>query len=103
MEGDDEVKTKPSKYTKTKLAAAIRDEIKSSGKDEFLRAAAKVTGIKRSILEKVYDRGLKAWATSGHRVGASAQQWARARLYSFASGGSTQKTADKDLWEEHTK
>jgi len=101
MEGDDDVETKPSKYTKTKFAAAVREEIKSSGKDEFIRAAAKVSGISRSIIRECYDRGLKAWATSGHRVGATAQQWAKARVYSFATGGKTRKTADKDLWDKH--
>ena len=99
MTGDDR-KTKPSKYTKTAIASAIREEIKGKGKDEFLRASAKVSGVSKKILETVYDRGLKAWATSGHRVGATAQQWAKARVYSFLSGGKTTKTADKDLYEK---
>ena len=101
MEGDDKVKTKPSKYTKTRLASAVREEIKSSGKDEFIRAAAKISGVSRSIIEEVYDRGMRAWSTSGHRVGASAQAWAKARVYSLISGGKTRRTADKDLWEQH--
>ncbi len=97
MTGDDR-KTKPSKYSKTKVASQIREEIQGKGKSEFLRASAKVSGVSKRILEKVYDRGLKAWATSGHRVGASAQAWAKARVYSFLSGGKTTKTADKDLF-----
>ncbi len=99
LPGDDDVKTKPSKYTKTQLAEKIREEIKAPGKDEFIRAASKVSDIDDSILEQVYDRGLKAWSTSGHRPGATAEQWAIARVYSFIQGGKTQKTADKDLWE----
>ncbi len=99
LTGDDR-KTKPSKYTKTTIASAIREEIKGKGKDEFLRASAKVSGVSKRILEQVYDRGLKAWATSGHRVGASAQAWAKARVYSFLSGGKTTKTGDKDLFEK---
>ena len=98
LEGDADTATRPSKYSKTKLAAAVRDEIKVKGKDEFLRAAAKVGNAPRSIIEQVYDRGLKAWATSGHRVGANAQQWARARVYSFLTGGKTTRTGDKDLF-----
>ena len=35
LEGDKDAKTKPSKYSKTKLAAAVREEIKSAGKGEF--------------------------------------------------------------------
>lgn len=100
LEGDADTPTKPSRYTKTKLAAAIRDEVKGTGKGEFLRAAAKVGKAPRKILEQVYDRGLKAWATSGHRVGATAQQWGIARVYSFLTGGKTTKTADKDLYQQ---
>ena len=44
---------------------------------------ARRTGIKRSILNTVYDRGLKAWKTGGSRVGATPQQWAIARMYKF--------------------
>jgi hypothetical protein len=46
-------------------------------------AIARRTGISRSTLNTVYDRGLKAWKTSGSRVGASAHQWAIARVYKF--------------------
>lgn len=99
LAGDEDAETKPSKYTKTQIASKIRAEIKEQGKDEFIRASAKVSGVSKKILEQVYDRGLKAWATSGHRVGATAQQWAKARVYSFLSGGKTTKTADKDLFK----
>ena len=44
---------------------------------------SKLTGIPRSTMDKVYNRGLKAWKTGGSRVGATAQQWAIARLYKF--------------------
>jgi hypothetical protein len=46
-------------------------------------AIARRTGISRSTLNTVYDRGLKAWKTSGSRVGATAHQWAVARVYKF--------------------
>ena len=100
LPGDENVKTKPSKYTKTELAEKVREEMKKPGKDEFIRAASKVSGVKKKIIEEVYDRGLAAWSGS-HRPGATAPQWAKARVYSFLSGGKTQSTADKDLWEEH--
>jgi hypothetical protein len=67
---------------------------------EFISTVARLTGIKRSIIKEVHQRGAAAWAT-GHRPGASQVAWSRARVYSFATGGKTQKTADKDLWEEH--
>jgi len=41
------------------------------------------TGIPRATLNTVYDRGLKAWKTGGSRVGASAHQWAVARVYKY--------------------
>ena len=44
---------------------------------------SKRTGIPRSVLNTVYDRGLKAWQTGGSRVGATPQQWAIARVYKF--------------------
>lgn len=95
--------TKPSKYSKTAFASKVREEMKGNSKAEFISAAAKISGISSSILEQVYRRGSEAWATSGHRVGASQEAWARARVYSFCVGGKTQKTADKDLWEKHKK
>ena len=101
LAGDKDAETKPSKYTKTSFAAKVREEVKGSGKAEFLRAAAKVSGIPKSILEDVYQRGSKAWATSGHRVGASQEAWARARVYSFCTGGKTRRTADADLWRKY--
>lgn len=77
---------------------------------------AKKTGISKSILDKVYDRGMAAHrsnpesvrSTSGKKIGGkslkgkmSAQQWGQARVYSFVMGGKTRTTADKDLWEKH--
>jgi hypothetical protein len=46
-------------------------------------AIARRTGISRSTLNTVYDRGLKAWKTSGSRVGATAHQWAISRTYKY--------------------
>jgi Family of unknown function (DUF5824) len=46
-------------------------------------AIAAKTGISRSTLNTVYNRGLKAWKTGGSRVGATPQQWAIARVYKF--------------------
>ena len=67
---------------------------------------SKLTGIKMSILDDVYDRGSGAFRTNRSAVRPSVkspQQWAMARVYSFAVGGKTQKTADADLWQKHLK
>ena len=100
LESDKDAKTRPSKYSRTRLAADARDEMKGNSAKEFISTVAKLTGIKRSIISEVHKRGAAAWAT-GHRPGASQVAWSRARVYSFATGGKTQKTADADLWREH--
>ena len=76
---------------------------------------SKLTGISKSILDQVYDRGVGARKTNpasvrnlkGVKGGAgqkmSAEQWAFGRIYSFVMGGKTRTTADKDLWEKHKK
>ena len=46
-------------------------------------AIARRTGISRSTLNTVYNRGLEAWKTGGSRVGATPQQWAVARTYKY--------------------
>lgn len=66
-----------------------------------LKKKAEKSGISYSILRKVYDRGLAAWRT-GHRPGATPQQWGYARVNSFITGGKTRSTADKDLWKRHS-
>jgi hypothetical protein len=58
---------------------------------------AKKSGIPKGILMQVYKRGMAAYGT-GHRPGASQQQWALARVNSFiGKGKGTWGKADKDL------
>jgi hypothetical protein len=76
---------------------------------------SKLTGISKSILDQVYDRGVGAHKTNpgsvrnlkGVKGGGgqkmSANAWAFGRIYSFVMGGKTRTTADKDLWEKHKK
>ena len=68
--------------------------------DETIKAVqnkAKKTGMRYSILKKVYDRGMAAWK-GGHRPGATQQQWAFARVNSFVTKSpGTWGKADKDL------
>lgn len=102
LPGDDS-KTRPSKYSRTELASKVREEMEQNTKSGFISAVHKLTGIPRRILNQVHERGAEAWATSGHRPGATQIAWARARVYSFVTGGKTQKTADSDLWAEYQK
>lgn len=99
LPGDDiEKKTKHREEMEEK----VREEIKESGKDEFIRACSKVSGVSKKIIEEVYDKGLAAYATSGHRPGETPQSWARARVYAFLfEPKSGARKVDMHLWEEH--
>lgn len=100
MHGDKDAKTKPSKYTRTQLASRVREELKGNSTEEFISVASKLTGVPKRILNQVHKRGAEAWSV-GHRPGATQVAWARARVYSFLTGGKTRSTADKDLWQEY--
>jgi len=85
-------KTVPSKYKKKFIQ--MYGPLPEKGK--FLDKMAKATKIKKSILKKVYDKGLAAWAT-GHRVGVAPHQWATGRVYSFVTLGNTVKKGNKKM------
>ena len=56
-------------------------------------------GIPRAKLDTVYNRGLRAWQTSGSRPGANPYQWAIARVYKFVlieNGKAKPKPHDPD-------
>jgi DTW domain-containing protein YfiP len=50
-------------------------------------------------LRASFAKGLAAWKSGGHRPGATAQNWAVARVNSLVVGGKTSWTADKKLFE----
>ena len=65
---------------------------------------SKLSGVKKSILQQVFNRGVGAYKTNPGSVRPSVkspEQWAYARVYSFLAGGKTRYTADKDLWAKH--
>lgn len=70
------VRTKKSKWTER--FHAVYPGLKFSKV-----AIARRTGIPVRNLDVVYNRGLKAWKTGGSRPGASAHQWAVARVYKY--------------------
>lgn len=82
--------------TRAKNQQTEEFEITENAKAALQKKADK-TGIPYGILKKVYDRGMAAWRT-GHRPGATQQQWAFARVNSFATKGKgTWGKADADL------
>ncbi len=64
-----------------------------------LSEKAAVTGVPERFLRESYNRGMAAWRT-GHRPGATQQQWGYARVHSFLLCGKTAITTDSDLRRE---
>jgi len=73
---------------------------------------AKITGIKKSILQEVYNRGIGAYKSNPSSVRLldgtknftpsltgkmSKETWAISRVFSFVMKGTTYKTTDSDL------
>ena len=85
-------KTATSKYKKKFIE--MYGPLPEKGK--FLDKMAKATKIKKSILQKVYDKGLAAWR-GGHRPGVQQHQWAAGRVYSFVTLGNTVKKGNKKM------
>lgn len=61
-----------------------------------LEERAKATGVPIRFLRESYNRGMAAWRT-GHRPGATQQQWGYARVSSFLLCGKTHYSTDSDL------
>jgi hypothetical protein len=84
--------TVPSKY-KTKFVEMYGPLPKEG---DFITKISKATGVRKSILQKVYDKGLAAWR-GGHRPGVQQHQWAAGRVYSFVTLGNTVKKGNKKM------
>lgn len=82
------VKTKKSSYSQQweKLYPGVKS----------IADRAKVSGVPQNLLQESYDRGMAAWRT-GHRPGATQQQWGYARVSSLLTCGKTHYTTDSDL------
>ena len=91
---DNNIKTKKSNYTlawKSKFPDA-----------KSLEDKAKVSGVPLKYIKESYNRGMAAWRT-GHRPGATEQQWGYARVHSFLLCGKTYYTTDSDIVEKAIK
>lgn len=64
-----------------------------------LRAKSLATGVPERFLRESYNRGMAAWRT-GHRPGATQQQWGYARVHSLLMCGKTAQSTDSDLRRE---
>jgi hypothetical protein len=70
-----------------------------------LAKIAKLTGIKRSALQKIYNKGVGAFKTAGpNRPNMTEESWAMARVYASISPGSKSSKVDaKELREGRKK
>lgn len=85
---DEGIKTKPSSYT-TRFKKLFPDATS-------LEEKAEATGVPVRFLKECFLRGKSAWRT-GHRPGATAEQWGYARVSSLLLKGKTYHTADADI------
>ena len=90
---DKGVRTRKSGYT-----AAWKRKFPDA---KSLEDKAKVSGVPLKYIKEVYNRGMAAWRT-GHRPGATQQQWGYARVHSFLLKGKTYHTADSDIAKKVT-
>ena len=66
-------------------------------KSAVVNKYAKSSGISKSTLSKVYQRGLGAYYSQGSRPGVSAHQCAAGSVRSYATGKGGAGKADADL------
>jgi hypothetical protein len=66
---------------------------------QSLESKAAATGVPLHQIKECYNRGMAAWRT-GHRPGATEQQWGYARVHSFLLCGKTHYGPDADLVRE---
>lgn len=92
---------KNGKRIKTKKGKATKayERLFGENADKALENKSKKSGISKSILIKVYNRGKAAW-NSGHRPGVAQEQWAMGRVNSFLTGVGGARKADADLWKK---
>lgn len=95
----DTAKTKPSKYTKKFKEKFGENILKEESKvDKSLKSKAKKANAPLSALRAIYNKGVAAWRT-GHRPGATKEQWGLARVNSVLTGGKARKV-DKVQWKQ---
>jgi len=85
---DKGVRTRKSGYT-----AAWKRKFPNA---KSLEEKSKASGVPLKYIREVYNRGMAAWRT-GHRPGATQQQWGYARVHSFLLKGKTYHTSDSDI------
>lgn len=87
---------KSDTFIPTKTSSYTKEWKKQFPNATSLEDKAKVSGVPLKEIKESYNRGMAAWRT-GHRPGATEQQWGYARVHSFLLCGKTYHTTDSDL------
>jgi hypothetical protein len=87
---------KTDKGVKTKSSGYTQQWYKKFPNAKSLQEKSDATGVPVRFLEESYNRGMAAWRT-GHRPGATEQQWGYARVHSLLMCGKTHYTTDSDI------
>jgi hypothetical protein len=90
---------KTNKGVKTKKSGYTESWYRKFPDAKSLEEKSKATGVPLKYIKQCYNRGMAAWRT-GHRPGATQQQWGYARVHSFLLKGKTYQTTDSDLARE---
>ncbi len=91
-----------NKGVKTRKSSYTAEWNKRFPDVKSLKDRAALTGVPLNLIEESYNRGMAAWRT-GHRPGATQQQWGYARVSSMLLMGKTALTTDSDLVREAKK
>lgn len=102
--------TNPNAYTRFTTDTGIKTQTSSYTKKwnsifkyaKSLRQKALATGVPLKYIKQSFNRGMAAWRT-GHRPGATQQQWGYARVHSFLLCGKTYHTTDSDIVKDAEK
>ena len=98
---DKGVKKKPSSYTveakRRGFTGSIREKAKAALKYYGVSASKKNIDTVTKGLKKVNSKGIAAWASGGHRPGATKWNWGTARVNSVLVGGKAFFTSDNKV------
>jgi hypothetical protein len=77
----------------------------NTSKNDMASKLSKSNATRKSRLLKafdiIYNRGRKAYFTSGSRPNVTAEQWGHARVFSVLFGGKARTTSDADVVKEY--
>ena len=90
---------KTDRKANTKLSPYTKMWYEKYPEKTSLTNKSKVTGVPLGTIKKVYRKGYAAWRT-GHRVGATPEEWGYARVHSFLLLGCTAMSADSKLLKD---